>query len=90
MKNKQSTNTFKSVTKTIRRFNMTIFIVVLSVSLMASILILSNILLSQSSGNNPASAPDQTTIDLLNKLTTSDNSSNNQVLPSGRINPFSG
>jgi hypothetical protein len=97
MTNKPSTPPSKPVTNLIKRYNMTIFIVVIVIGLIASVWILNEILSQQPSDNtNSATSSsttttfDQTTIDRLNKLTTSNDSSGEQVLPSARINPFSG
>jgi len=96
MKNKPLTNPFKPIVKIITKFNMTLFILVIAGGLIVSVLALSNILAHQptsDSSSTPSSTSattfDQTTIDRLNKLTTSDESSNNQVLPSTRNDPFS-
>jgi hypothetical protein len=69
--------------------------VTIAIGLIISVLTLSSIIF-QPSSDNPISTTtestefDQVTIKRLNKLTKSSDSSNNQALPSGRINPFSG
>jgi len=94
MKNKPPTSPLKLIKNTIRKFSITLFIVAISGGLIASVLILSNVLTphpsNSSTSNSGTTTFDQATIDRLDKLTTSSDSSGNQVLPSGRINPFSG
>jgi len=95
MKNKPSTSPLKLIRNTIRKFSITLFIVAISGGLIASVLILSNVLTphpsnSSTSNSGTTTTFDQATIDRLDKLTTSNDSSGNQVLPSDRINPFSG
>lgn len=88
-------NSIGSFIHSLRRFHLTLFIVTIVGGLIVAILIL-NTILNQSSGDNGntpgvggAASFDQATIDRLNKLKTSTESSGNQALPSGRINPFS-
>ena len=94
MKNNPTTHIFKSIADIFNRLNLVLFIIVVAGGLIFAIITLSNVLehppsdSSQTSGVN-AQFIDQATLNRLNKLNNSSDSSGNQVLPSGRINPFS-
>jgi len=93
MKNKPTTYPSRSLAATLGRFNVTIFIVIVVGILVFCILILNGIMNKPPDINNDSNTSttkfDQTTINRLNKFKTSSENSSNQVLPSGRINPFS-
>jgi hypothetical protein len=91
---KVATNPFKLLYNLISRFNVVIFITIMAIGLIVSILILANILLKPFSASNSEASSgiitfDQSTIDQLNKLNSSDTNSGYDSLPSGRINPLS-
>ena len=90
----------KELGKLFYRYNLVIFIVLVTGGLIYSIIILNNIITqpnddslpntgSSSSLSPNISSFDQSTINRLQKLETSANNTNYQTLPSGRINPFS-
>lgn len=88
------TSIFKAIADGFRRYNLTIFIVVLVGGLATAVLML-NATLQQSSdvsGYTPdikSAAFDQLTADRIMQLRTSSDTSASPTLPSGRINPFS-
>lgn len=94
MNNKVNRNPFSPIANFFGRFNVVIFIVVVAGGLIASIMILNNILQLPYEASNPTGSTgntvvfDETTITRLNKLKTSDTNATDQILPSGRINPF--
>ncbi|HZJ34979.1 MAG TPA: hypothetical protein VFD55_03160 [Candidatus Angelobacter sp.] len=93
MKNKPITYKPQSAPISIKRYSLTIFIVITVVVLVFCILLLNNIMnqpLSNGafSSTNGTTTFDQTTINRLNKYKTSDENSSDQAVPSGRINPF--
>jgi len=96
MNNISITASFKQFINLFARYNLVIFIVLISAGLVVSVLILNNIV-SQPTNNssNPSTNPtatstfDQSTINRLNKLETSANNTSYQTLPAGRNNPFS-
>jgi len=78
----------------IKRYNLVLFIVMVVGGLIASIMILNNILnqpaaVTTDSTTNSAVTFDQVTISRLSKLETSANNASYNTLPSVRINPFS-
>lgn len=90
MKKTTSNYSSKSLLGTLRRYHLTLFIVVVVGGLIAAILILNGVLnQSASSGNLGDDAGtmsfDQATIDRLDNLGSD---SNDQKTPSGRTNPF--
>lgn len=93
MKNTDAGTLFVSIVKGFRRYNLTIFIVVLASGLSTAVLML-NASLQKSSDTTGYSSTlditsfDQTTIDRIKQLHTSDETINGSSLPSGRINPF--
>jgi hypothetical protein len=95
MKNISLTNPFKQLANLFVRYNLVIFIVLMSFGLVMSILILNNIISQPTNGNNsnPSSTQptsfDQSTINRLNKLEPSASNTSYQTLPAGRNNPFS-
>lgn len=95
MKNKSITHPFRPIVNLIKRSSFVIFVIVVTGGLVISVLTLTNILINPLGGDSTSSTTvttgfDQATINRLNKLTESSNSSKDQALPSGRINPFSG
>lgn len=94
MKNITINQLFKPFGIMIRKFHITLFIVILVGGLSAAVLILSSVIRESSDTTNftpgtTASSFDQETIDRLNKLQTSDQNTGPITLPAGRINPFS-
>jgi len=96
-KNTIKINPIISFTSFIKRYNFILFIVIAVGGLIFAILLLTEILTQPVNNLQPASTSstssdtvtfDQTTINRINNLKTSDNNTN-PVLPSGRINPFS-
>jgi len=96
-------NPFKPIVTLIKRFNLTLFIVIVVGGLIVSIMILTNIVnkpyeevnVNTTTTATPTSTTesatfDQTTINRLVKFETSDKNTNYQSLPSGRTEPFSG
>jgi hypothetical protein len=95
MKKNLITNPFRPIVNMIKRSSFVIFVVVVASGLVVSVLTLTNILINPLGGGPSSKSTvttgfDQATINRLNKLTESSNSSKDQTLPSGRINPFSG
>lgn len=94
MKDKISKNPFKPITDFLSRFSVVIFIVVVASGLAAAILILSQILnipygadiINSGKGTNTF---DESTIQRVNILQTSDSNSTSQTETTGRIDPFS-
>lgn len=77
------------------RYNTTIFIIITTGALIASVLLLQQVFVTQSSNfsdngyTGTIVNANPTTINYLNKLSSSANNTAGQTLPSGRINPFS-
>lgn len=93
-KNITTNNVFKSIGIAIERFHMTLFIIIIVGGLVAAVMVLNGILQQSSDTNGYTSnlginGFDQTTINRLNQLHTSDEAPTAITLPSGRINPFS-
>ncbi|MEI6850583.1 MAG: hypothetical protein WCK26_01285 [Candidatus Saccharibacteria bacterium] len=93
MKDMLLLNPKRILMRIIGRYNLVIFIILLTAGLIASILILNNIIISTGTSTSTNTSTDisgdQITINSLNKLEASADNSNFQNLPSGRINPFS-
>lgn len=94
MKNKDVGAFIVPIIKTFQRYNLTIFIVVLTGGLATAVLLLNATLQEASDTTNYTSTLDsatfdQTTIDRVKQLHTSSETTNELVLPDGRINPFS-
>lgn len=94
MNNKPISNPYKPTTNIFRRYNLTLFVVVIVGGLIFCILMLTNIMNrppddSANTSNGRTTQFDQATIDSLNKYKASSDNLGTQVLPSGRINPFS-
>ena len=95
MNNKPISNPSKSITNIFRRYNLTLFVVVIVGGLIFCVLILTNIMNRPPDDNVNTSSGgttqfDQATIDSLSKYKASSDNLGTQVLPSsGRINPFS-
>jgi len=91
-------NPIKSILNLIKRYNLVIFIVILAGGLTFAIIALTEMLngptviITQStvvSDTVDIITFDQTTINRINNLKTAEENSGEQVLPSGRLNPFS-
>lgn len=95
MKKSPTTNPFKLMTNMSSSLGTTLFIVFIVAGLIVYVLNLTNIISGQSTESatptttNTITIFNQTTIDRLNKLNTSDNNTGNQAPTSGRTNPFS-
>lgn len=93
MKNNSINNPLKQFVNLLSRYNLVIFIVLVTGGLILSIIMLNNILTQPYSNNTEPSTTvttfDQLTINRLVKLETSAKNTNYRTLPSGRINPFS-
>ena len=93
MKKNSTINPLTYIVDLLSRFNLVIFIVIVAGGLIASIIILNNILTqpytSKAVANPSETSFDQTVENRLLKLETSTNNVNYKNLPSGRINPFS-
>lgn len=93
MKNNDIKTVFVSAARVLRRYNLTIFIVILASGLSASVLMLSYTLQKSSDTSGYISTSDitsfdQVTIDRVKQLHTSSEYTIDTPLPSGRINPF--
>lgn len=88
-------NIFRPIGTAFKKYNLTIFIVVLVGGLGTAVLLLNNALqkASQTDGSTSTNAAnasfDQATITRVNQLHTSDVAPTDYTPPSGRINPFS-
>jgi len=94
MKNTLLNNPLKVMSTAIKRYNLVLFIVMVVGGLIASIMILNNILtqpavVTTDPTTSSAVTFDQVTISRLSKLETSANNASYNTLPSARINPFS-
>ncbi len=94
MKNKDVSAVFAPIATAFRRYNLTIFIVVLVTGLATAVLMLNSTLQQASNTSNYSSnlditTFDQTTINRVKQLHTSDDHTTTFTLPPGRINPFS-
>ena len=85
-----------SIKRVLKRFNIVLFITILTSGLIFSIFVLNRILV-QFPANIPSTVNktvfeivkiDQSTIDQFNRLKISDNNTDLKEIPSGRINPF--
>lgn len=91
----------KIIINIIKKSNLVIFIIIIAGGLLFVVNTMTNIFLAPASNttstqNTPTTTPvnnsatfDQATVDNLNKLKSSSDNSGDQILPSGRINPFS-
>ncbi len=86
---------FNPIVNAFKKYSLTIFIVILVMGLGAAILMLSSALqkASDTSGYTPtttaSSSFDQTTINRIKQLNSSDTAPSDYTPPTGRINPFS-
>lgn len=92
MKNKDISTLIGPIVRGFQRYSLTIFIVVLTVSLAVGVLILNSIVIQSSDTTGYTSTTDPTTfdkitIDRVKQLHTSD-AQTSITLPTGRINPF--
>jgi hypothetical protein len=93
MKNITVGSLFKPLINLLGRFHMTIFIVFITAGLSVAVLFLNSILTDTSAGEGytspiGAGSIDQTTLERIKELHTSDETIPTTVLPEGRINPF--
>jgi hypothetical protein len=98
MKNTSIFRALNPITDFLKRYSLIIFIIIVGAGLAACVIILSDALASQKSIvsnsnsnnniNNASTSFDQSTINRLDTLTTSDANPVDQILPSGRVNPF--
>ena len=94
MKSISTTSLFKPIKVLFTRFHMTLFIVFIVAGLGYAVVTF-NTLLSESSTDTTYTSPidagtiDQTTLERIKALHTSDESIPEQVTPPGRTNPFS-
>ncbi|CAN5369453.1 hypothetical protein BH10PAT4_BH10PAT4_3360 [soil metagenome] len=94
MKNKDVSSLISSIVSAFQRYNLTIFIVVLTGGLVVAVLMLNSTVQQASdttgySASTGSTSFDQTTIDRVKQLHTSSEFTSDVTLPSGRINPFS-
>jgi hypothetical protein len=86
-------NPLKAVSKIIIRYDSVIFIVIVTVGLIASILMLNDILnrpySNGSKSGNSSTIFDTQTINSLNQLQSSAVNTSYKTLPPGRVSPFS-
>ncbi|MDK2898819.1 MAG: hypothetical protein PWQ10_6 [Patescibacteria group bacterium] len=95
-KNKTETSNFniiKVIKNLIKRYNLVIFIVIISVGLIFAVMTLTKIV-NQTVDNTKQiviedTIVDQATLNSINNLKTVEENTEGQTLPSGRINPFS-
>lgn len=83
----------KSFTAFLRRFHITLFVLVVFGGLAATVFMLNTVIVrSTETGDYTPETPnasfDQATIDQIEELQTSDQGGNTLQLPSGRTNPF--
>ncbi len=93
MKNKDASSLFQPIVSGFKRYNLTIFIVVLVSGLTTAVLLLNNILITSSdvsglNANTSNTSFDQTTIDRVQQLHTSSDNFTLYIPPAGRNNPF--
>jgi len=89
MKNHSIDNPLKNVVKLVFRYNFVIFVVIVSIGLMASILFLNEIVNRPYSNGNGSTIFDITTINRLDKLQPSTKNTSYKTIPPGRASPFS-
>jgi hypothetical protein len=93
MKKHSIDNPFKYITKLLIRYNFVIFIVIVTVGLMASILYLSDILnrpySNGSTTGDSSTIFDTNTISRIGKLQPSKTNTSYKTMPPGRASPFS-
>ena len=94
MKNKDVGSIIIPIIRAFQRYNLTIFIVVLTGGLATAVLLLNATLQEASDTTNYTSTLDsatfdQATIDRVKQLHTSSEATGELLLPEGRINPFS-
>jgi len=82
-------NPLKTAVKLILRYNFVIFVVVVSIGLMASILLLSEVTNRPYSNGTSSTIFDITTINNVNKLQPSAKNTLYKTIPAGRASPFS-
>lgn len=93
MKNITIPNPFTALGKLLRRFHMTIFIIFIAAGLSVAVLYLNMIINDPSNAEGytspiDAGSIDQTTLDRIKELHTSDEATPALTFPEGRINPF--
>jgi hypothetical protein len=82
-------NPLKSLKKLFFRYNFVIFIVIISIGLMAAVLYLSGIMNSPYSNSDGSTIFDTTTINRLDQLQPSAKNTAYKTISPGRTNPFS-
>lgn len=93
-KNTARPTLFRPIITVFRRYHLTVFVVVVVGGLSTAVLTLNAILIQSSKTDGFTSSLDstdfdQSTIDRINQLKPSDDTSARFTLPSGRTNPFS-
>lgn len=93
MKNLTIGSIFKPIGRAFSRFHFTLFIVVVVAGLGYAVILLNDLLTSSSTNDGyvspiDAGSIDQTTLDRIKALHTSDKTSPDKTLPDGRINPL--
>lgn len=93
MKKMRVSSLFSSFGQLLVRFHMTLFIVFIVTGLSVAVLFLNNMLTETATSDDytspiDAGSIDQTTLDRIKELHTSDETVAEQVFPEGRINPF--
>lgn len=93
MKDVSVKTVFIAIAQGFKRYNLTIFIIVLAGGLGTAVIMLNNTLQKSSDTSGYTSSLDitsfdQSTIDRVKQLHTSSEFDSNTPLPSGRINPF--
>jgi hypothetical protein len=89
MKKHSIDNPLKYAMRLVIRYNFVIFIVIVSIGLMASILFLSDIMNRPYSNGDNSTIFDITTINRLDKLQPSTKNTSYKTIPPGRASPFS-
>jgi hypothetical protein len=89
MKNHSIDNPLKNTGKLVFRYNFVIFIVIVTIGLMASVLFLSDIMNRPYLSGDSSTIFDLTTINRLDKLQPSIKNTSYKVVPPGRASPFS-
>jgi hypothetical protein len=93
MKNSDVSSLFKPIARIYQKYNLTIFIVILTSGLVTAVLFLNGIIQQSSDTSNYKASTnlttfDQTTINRVQQLHSSGSPSATVTLPAGRINPF--
>lgn len=89
MKKRSIDNPLKNALKLVFRYNFVIFIVIVSIGLMVSVLLLSDIMNKPYANGDSSTIFDTTTINRLSKLQPSTKNTSYKIIPPGRASPFS-